>query len=152
MSIVLGSEKPTFLEARQQMGDPQKSRPSEYRASTWSWASGDGEVFWTNPPRVRSNTTKKTEVIDCEVLEVNSIVPFGRVKDGTFKISAATKETIWDGTLIHFREVFVPDMSVASAAIDVGWTAGDIIALARPEVTEETLYIENKDELNNSFL
>lgn len=80
------------------------------------------------------------------------MVPFGRVKDGTFKISAATKETIWDGTLIHFREVFVPDMSVASAAIDVGWTAGDIIALARPEVTEETLYIENKDELNNSFL
>ena len=132
------------------MEDPQNSRPSKYRAPTWSWASLDGEVFWTNSPRVKSNIAKKTEVIDCEVLEVNFIASFGRVKDGTLKISAVTKEIIWDRTLIHFREGFVPDTSVASAAIGVGWTAGDIIALARPDVTEENLYIENRDELNNS--
>ncbi|KAK3168624.1 hypothetical protein OEA41_005072 [Lepraria neglecta] len=122
-----------------QMEDPQNSRPSKYRAPTWSWASVDGEVFWTNSPRVKSNIAKKTEVIDCEVLEVNSIASFSRVKDGTLKISAVTKEVIWDGTLIHFREGLVPDSSVASAAIGVGWTAGDIIALARPDVTEENL-------------
>ena len=132
------------------MEDPQSSRPSEYRAPTWLWASVDGEVFWTNSLRVKSNNAKKTEVIDCEVLEVNSIVSLGRVKDSTLKISAVTKEIIWDGTLIHFREGFVPDTSVASAATGVGRTAGDIIALARPEVTEETLYNENRDELNNS--
>ena len=81
--------------------DPQNSRLSEYRAPTWSWASVDGEVFWKNSPRVKRNTAKKTEVIDCEVLEVNSKAPFGTVKDGTLKISAVTKEIIWDGTLIR---------------------------------------------------
>ena len=106
------------------MEDPQNSRPSEYRAPTWSWAS-----------------------VDCEVLEVNSIAPFGRVKDGTLKVSAVMKEAIWDGTLIR-RIRSRHERGISSYRFER--TAGDIMALTRPDVTEETLYIENRDELNKS--
>ena len=112
-----------------QVGEPRICRPPEYRAPTWSWAALNGETFWLPDGQIiDSEMAKSTRILKCEVLPISDLAPYGKVKSGTIRISGLMKEIDWDGA----EQVTGPE--------------GDVEALAKVDVAEETVYFECDDE------
>lgn len=104
-------------------GGPQ-SRPSGYRAPTWSWASVDCTVrWWHRLWEVKHHAVLHTRILSCEVEPVFPMAPFGEVKSGTIEIHGLVREINWDGR----RYVKDPNN-------------GFIVGELHPDVTEEILH------------
>ncbi|TGO72785.1 hypothetical protein BELL_0419g00070 [Botrytis elliptica] len=58
------------------------SRPKDYRAPTWSWASVDGSVFL---PSICPNTKYQIEIDEVRVTPVSSVDDTGSISDGYFR-------------------------------------------------------------------
>ncbi|TGO83824.1 hypothetical protein BPOR_0588g00050 [Botrytis porri] len=58
------------------------SRPKDYRAPTWSWASVDGFI---DPASVHSNTKYHIEIDEVQVTPVSSVDDTGSILDGYFR-------------------------------------------------------------------
>lgn len=77
---------------------PGLTRPSEYRAPTWSWASVDGRVHWfSREAEVETDIAKSVEIVKCDVQTVYTTAPFGEVQDGVLELRGPVKEIDWDG-------------------------------------------------------
>lgn len=72
------------------------TRPTAYRAPSWSWAAIDGGVY-THPASAENpspdfssevplNVFVLAQVVDCRVTLENPALPFGRVTDGTLAL------------------------------------------------------------------
>ena len=104
--------------------DDLPSRPSGYRAPTWSWASVDCTIRWW--PRLwesKHRAVLQTKIISCDVEPVFLMAPFGEVKSGTIEIHGLAREINWDGR----RYIKDPKN---------GFIAGEL----HPDVTEEILH------------
>ncbi|TGO24180.1 hypothetical protein BPAE_0109g00080 [Botrytis paeoniae] len=70
------------------------SRPKEYRAPTWSWASVDGFV---NLPSIGPNTKYHIEIDEVRVTPVSSVDDTGSISDGYFR----ARGLLIRGTLVN---------------------------------------------------
>ena len=59
------------------------TRPRDYRAPSWSWASVDGDVDWYHPV---VDYKRQAEVIEVHVDLVDPAYPFGEVSGGVLRI------------------------------------------------------------------
>lgn len=75
------------------------SRPTKYRAPSWSWASIDGRVVLfrpdsgLDPDRVHVN---KGEILHCEISLANELQPFGQVNAGVLKVKTVLRNLLWN--------------------------------------------------------
>ncbi|KAJ7121176.1 hypothetical protein C8R44DRAFT_981972 [Mycena epipterygia] len=76
----------------------QISRPMEFRAPTWSWASVDGSVSAAERMTLLwpTNCRYLCEVIRCETTLVNAMNLFGEVSGGVLEMKAMLKEAWWN--------------------------------------------------------
>jgi Heterokaryon incompatibility protein (HET) len=80
-----------------------KTRPSAYRAPSWSWASIDGGVCYDPRPRTsKIDLVQLTKVVSCEIQPLHPTAPFGEVQAGTIELRGVVKDFDWDGVL-EFR-------------------------------------------------
>jgi Heterokaryon incompatibility protein (HET) len=106
------------------------SRPSEYRAPTWSWASIDSPTYWW--PRGEKATVDivmSTKVVNCDVEPVCPIAPYGKVQAGRIELRGPLRDVDWDGG------EGIEDADGAS------------LATAMPDATMETLDISVDGEV-----
>ncbi|KAI0630026.1 heterokaryon incompatibility protein-domain-containing protein [Trametes polyzona] len=62
------------------------SRPEQYRAPSWSWASLDGPIYWNND--LRKHGREVATVVECTVTVEDEREPLGRVTDGRLVLRA----------------------------------------------------------------
>ena len=125
------------------VAEPENDRPSIYLAPTWSWASVFGEILWMEykPPAVHS-LARSTAIIDCSVTPANPLAPFGQVSEGTLTIRGVSKTLKWDGGEQIPRADLDPAMMPVSAkGIGSPLFPDGIVALIRPDISEEELYV-----------
>ena len=135
-----------------QVGEPRVSRPSKYRAPTWAWPSVYGEILWeNNAPKTESEIAKATKILACSVSPANPLAPLGGVTDGILKIKGIVKTIDWDGAeqIPKDPEAAIP---VSEKGIGSSLFPEGIIALAKADFAEETLYMDSvaeSDDQNN---
>jgi Heterokaryon incompatibility protein (HET) len=89
----------TGLTWRTEALDETKRSPN-YRAPTWSWASIDGQVYWsfTRRREVKSDLVMRTKIVSCEVQPLHQTAQFGEVKSGVIQLHGIIKSMDWDGS------------------------------------------------------
>ena len=87
-----------------QVGDPQDSRPAEYRGPTWSWVSVDGDIFWER----RAALSSTTQIISCEIEPLDHRAPLGRVQSGILELQGLVQIFDWDGGEELYDDAGVP--------------------------------------------
>lgn len=135
---------------------PQKSKPVDYPAPSWSWASVFGEIewLWWEPPddsiAAMSGDVTQCVVLSCIVIPENNDAPFGRVKHGILRVRGTFRTIQWDGaeripwSSIYSTENAELSNSTSNYTNDHEGTA----ALAMPDITEETLYTPGPEPLD----
>jgi hypothetical protein len=99
------------------------TRPEEYRAPSWSWASLDGRISW---PSWRSCEKQQCQMY-CTILEARTTTlgldAFGAVKNGELKVSGALLKvealTVVDGGSRSQWRLFFQGREVAKASPDI---------------------------------
>ena len=128
-----------------QVGEPERDRPSVYRAPTWSWASIFGEAFNTEyKPPTEHSVARSTAILDVHVTPENILAPFGKVSEGTLTIRGVSKTVKWDGGEQIPRADLDPTlMPVSAKGVGSPLFPDGIVALAKPDIAEEELYVES---------
>ena len=128
-----------------QVGEPERDRPSVYRAPTWSWASIFGETFDTEyKPPTEHSVARSTAILDVHVTPENKLAPFGKVSEGTLTIRGVSKTVKWDGGEQIPRADLDPNtVPVSAKGIGSPLFPDGIVALAKPDIAEEKLYVES---------
>ena len=131
-----------------QVGEPKRDRPSIYRAPTWSWASIFGEIFVTEyKPPTEHSVARSTAILDVRVTPENEMAPFGKVSEGTLTIRGVSKTVNWDGGEQIPRADLDPTiMPVTAKGIGSPLFPDGIVALAKPDIAEEELYVESNSD------
>ncbi|TVY80654.1 hypothetical protein LSUE1_G004910, partial [Lachnellula suecica] len=84
------------------------SKPKEYRAPSWSWASLDARITWPNWQFCTFDDCKTY----CTILDATTVMsgldPFGAVQGGHLKISGAIIETelLWGNNIESFKSQY----------------------------------------------
>jgi len=83
------------------------SRPTTYRAPSWSWASVNGEVSASlcGEPGASTNTSDSghytTMLMHVETTLYDPTLPFGRVTAGFMRIRTKMRHVVWDNVPFH---------------------------------------------------
>ena len=128
-----------------QVGEPERGRPSIYRAPTWSWASIFGEIVdMEYKPPTEHSVAIFTAILHIHVTPENELAPFGKVSEGTSTIRGVSKPVKWDGGEQIPRADLDPTiMPVSAKGIGSALFPDGIVALAKPDIAEEELYVES---------
>ncbi len=124
--------------------EPDGEVTDEYYAPTWSWVSSSNQISWLqNTKKDEDKICKATEVLECVVLPDNPIAPFGKVKDGSLRIKGVVKVIEWGGSSqIPMDGIDLGTLELSTKIGSPLYPEG-IVALAEPDFSEETLYIQN---------
>ena len=68
------------------------SRPNQYRAPSWSWASVDGGPLYFRSYILNSYSLYRCELIECNTTLRSASLPFGEVTGGYLKLRAVPRE------------------------------------------------------------
>lgn len=71
---------------------PLQSRPTAYRAPSWSWAAVDGQVRFEH---FRFPMAESLEFVDCQVQLVSAEAPYGAVSAATLTLRGRVRKVLW---------------------------------------------------------
>ena len=103
-----------------------RTRPTEYRAPSWSWASIDGRVQFRlleQMARPSKGEIVECEVLGCQVTVVSKDVPFGQVATGTLTLNGLLKEVTLESSGKPGKVFIRSDLEVEP--INIGWARLD---------------------------
>ncbi|KAK2604476.1 hypothetical protein N8I77_007403 [Diaporthe amygdali] len=69
-------------------------RPLEYRGPSWSWASMDGNIEFTDTSLLREEGPLDSQVLDHSICLVDPTNPFGQVRSGSLTARGLTRRLI----------------------------------------------------------
>lgn len=98
-----------------------KTRPSAYRAPSWSWASFDDGAIYLKRLTAKTDLVQLTKVVSSDIQPLHPTAPFGEVQAGTIELRGVVKDTDW---------VSVQDFEHAD---------GNFLSTVSPDVDEETI-------------
>ncbi|KAL3468902.1 heterokaryon incompatibility protein-domain-containing protein [Aspergillus californicus] len=123
------------------------SRPTQYRAPSWSWASTDGHIVPAalddslNPEKYK---VEECEVVDCCVTLANNQLPLGRVTGGILTIRGPLKRVLWDPQAEWPRIFEHRGSSTGCSESDPGdGKTADALGYAYPDSLDEASQAQN---------
>lgn len=105
------------------------SRPTPYRAPSWSWAAMEGSIQMSTVEDVED-----LEFVDCKVKLKNSRAPFGEVTKGL---------VILRGRLMKAR---IRDCETRKCTVDISWWAK-----REPDITKRTMWDNDLRHFHDEF-
>ena len=95
-------------------------------------------------PPTEHSAARTTAILHIHVTPENELAPFGKVSEGTLTIRGVSKTVKWDGGEQIPRDDLDPTiMPVLAKGIGSPLFPNGAVALAKPDIAEEELYVES---------